>query len=145
MNVSSWIVICKKQSTCRYCKNHILLSTPVLKVRKGPTLKGWYITTHYHPNCWVESGIAYAEKQERKSADNPEPRGRKPLDMPAEAKAERFRLMSRMSSINFRVNVEMSKPTEDINVDKLIHFGKMKVDIMDEIEKVGGVPKSWQV
>jgi len=58
-------------------------------------------------------------------------------------KAARFAILRRRASVTQRIKREVTKPVEEQSIDKIIHLGDLLNKLKEEIELVGGVPKSW--
>ena len=131
----------RKRATCAYCGQPILKSEYqvvcqwYMKLRGGKT--GWKRKS-YHPQCWIDQAVAEIE-----SRVVVETRGKKRLEMTDGSKAVRFAILRRRASVTQRIKIEVSKSNEEQSIDKIIHLGDLLNKLKEEIELVGGVPKSW--
>lgn len=96
----------------------------------------WY--TRWHPQCWIDQGLASLEKRPYIP-----PAGRTPCNIPDDMRKKRVSILRRRASVMQRLKGEMSKPYEEISLEAIIHFGEMLEKQAIEIEPLGGVPKSW--
>lgn len=131
---------CVNHATCAHCNTYVDSGTPLVTVffwnRGGPDHKGYNVKKYYHPQCWIEQGLDYLEK-------NPyiRPPHKKKLVLEPEQAELRYKLLRRKASIDQRLrNMDVSYP------DHLLIEARLKqqvVDIMMEIAVVGGIPKKW--
>lgn len=129
-NMDIWITRCRKTARCKYCEKPILVSEPIVKGRLWRRKK-WTLNFYWHPDCWVEQGIAEMEKR-----PVIETRGRKSLPLTAEIQEKRICLLKRRASVIQRLKRE----TDPV---KVLHLGEMLEDLKEEIKPLGGVPKTW--
>jgi len=125
-----WITLCRKTAKCKYCPQHILKGNPMVKGRLWRSGK-WTLNFYWHPNCWVEQGIAEMEKR-----PIIESRGRKSLPITVEQRELRICLLKRRGSVIQRLKRE----TDPV---KMLHLGEMLEDLKEEIKPLGGVPVGW--
>lgn len=96
----------------------------------------------YHPECWLKQGYDYLNSNPyiykyRKC-------GRKSLKLTDEQRVIRKRLLVKMAKLNQRL-AECSKLEDsDSKLVKVSQIMIKKEELRKEIEKYGGVPKSWQ-
>ena len=123
---------CRKQATCAWCREFIENRTYMVV---GQYLRGkWKLRRNWHPDCWIEQAVKALEKRivvER--------RGKKRLNLTDEDKKKRFKILARRASVLQRIK----KASNNGNVEKMIHLGMLLNKLKDEIELVGGVPKTW--
>jgi len=91
----------------------------------------WTLNFYWHPNCWVEQGIAEMEKR-----PVIESRGRKSLPITNEQQEKRLGVLKRRGSVIQRLKRE----TDPV---KTLHLGEMLEDLKEEIKPLGGVPIGW--
>ena len=145
MNTHVWIKKCKKQSVCKHCnkpivKGSYLVMCQMYKERKSnedSKKKAWWFFRRFHPQCWIDQGIAAVEK-----IPVVESRGRKRVPMTDNTRAARFKIMQRRASIMQRLKKSTLEVPYDI--DKIIHLGQMIDELKAEIIEQGGLPKSWE-
>lgn len=104
-----------------------------MRLRSG---RVWWKRRSFHPQCWIDQAVA-----ELKTRVVVETRGRKRLEMTDETKAARTAIMRRRGSVIQRIKREVG--SEERDVDRVIHLGELLNSLKGEIEKFGGVPKSW--
>ena len=130
---------CVKKSRCRWCGEPIVNGTPVVSVfwwNKGnPESRRWNTLHSYHPQCWIDQGIDYLNR-------NPYvPRRRIRLTLSKEDGRRRFLLIRRFNAlIQRRKGISCGYP-DSVLLD--IKLTQQMVDIMLEVATVGGVPKLW--
>ena len=73
-----------------------------------------------------------------------ETRGRKGLGLAKTDSVERVLLLKRRGSVMQRLKREAGKPEGAKDYDRIIRLGEQLEAIKVEIEKVGGIPESWQ-
>lgn len=142
MNV--WIRKTRRQGTCQYCSQPILkdeyqvVTQWYVKLRSGRT---WQKRRIYHPQCWIDQAVAEIER--RPVVETRGGWGSSRIKLADDVKAARTKILMRRASVLQRIKVEVSKPTEEQSVDKIIHLGDLLNKLKEEIEEYGGVPKSW--
>ena len=105
---------------------------------KTPGGKMWMKENHFHPQCWLDRGIAEIE-----SRPVVETRGRRRLTMTDDVRKERLRLMGQRASVMQRLRAEQDKPKPNFTkIEKLCMYIE---SIKDKIKDFGGVPKSWEM
>ncbi|KKM81406.1 hypothetical protein LCGC14_1330200 [marine sediment metagenome] len=141
MNV--WIKLTRKRVRCRYCEQLIevgefqVVCSYFMKLKHSD--KTWTKVMHFHakdPYCWIDSGIL--EVGMRPYAEN---RGRRPDALSDTDKLCRQQILRRRASVMQRIGCEMiggGRP------EKLVHLTQLLEKQVVEIERYGGVPKSWQ-
>jgi len=134
-----WATWCKKYVTCYHCKKVINAGEPMVvgkiwKKHGEATKWSWYI--RWHPSCWMEQAMLSLEKRPYIP-----PAGRKPVEMEPEVRKARISILRRRASVVQRLKIETLRP--DLDIDKIIHLGGLMDKQAKEIEKLGGVPKSW--
>ena len=140
MNV--WIRRTRKKTVCAHCGKSILngeyqvVCQWYMKLKSNRT---WQKRKSFHPQCWIEQGIAEVEKRPVVETRGWGSRPRVPdADKPA-----RFAILRRRASVVQRIKKEVEKPDEEKDIDRIIHLGELLNKLKDEIEPLGGVPKSW--
>ena len=144
MNTSVWIRRTTRYAKCAHCDKNIpkhdyMVVSQFYKDRKPSSdgsRRAWWTIKRFHPQCWIDQGIAAIEK-----IPVIESRGRKMIAMTDSCRAERFKIMQRRASIIQRIKRATAKDILDI--DKIIHLGSMMDELKTQIEEYGGVPKSW--
>jgi len=133
MNV--WMRWSKKQSRCRYCNDAIETATPTVVCRYWSNHKCYNI--FYHPQCWVNYGMDYLLKNPYEA----KPRGRKAIKLNPEDSRQRFLLLRRYSTTKHRLDkVRLESPEKAMYV---LRLEKRLEGIVNETEKVGGIPTRW--
>lgn len=139
--LSVWLRKTRKQGTCVYCDKPILngeyqvVCQHYMKLRSGKT---WWKRRSFHPQCWIDQGIAEIE-----SRPVIETRGRKKLSMSDGDRTARMAIMRRRGAAIQRIRLEVKKPKGEQSIDRLIHLGGMLNSLKAEILPYGGEPKSW--
>ncbi len=142
MNV--WIKRCRKRVKCDYCPTLILSGEHMVVCKwyrgtvKDGKMQRWWFHRHYHPQCWIDQGIAAVKK-----IVITETRGGKKLDMPDDVREARLKIMMRRASVIQRIRREVDKTPEEQNIDRIIHLGDMLNMLKEKIEPLGGAPESW--
>ena len=106
-----------------------------MKLRSGRT---WWKRRSFHPQCWIDQGIAEIEKRVVV-----ETRGRKRIEMTDGNRKARTAILMRRASITQRIRREIEKPEDGRSVDRIIHLGGLLNRLKEEIKPLGGVPESW--
>ncbi|GAG85102.1 unnamed protein product [marine sediment metagenome] len=87
--------------------------------------------------CWVTQGMLNLEAHPYVASGA---RGRKPVQLPEEGRKERLAIIRRRASYVQRLR----KAVEEGNMDKVVKIFS-RIDVLkEEIESLGGVPKSWE-
>jgi len=131
---------CRKQATCRWCEKPIEISTPIVAVmfwNKGnPDSRRWNVQICYHPQCWVDQGLDYLSQ----NPFVPHVRGVK-SKLSEEDRKKRYLLVRRFHALEQRKkNIKVGYP-DDLLIDS--RLTQQMVDIILDMVKVGGIPKSW--
>ena len=88
--------------------------------------------------CWLVASLEFADKN-----IHTETRGRKPLVLPKEVKAERLKILRNRARLVMRLRELMLAPLDSQDVNEIIKIGS-KIGLMKErIAELGGVPSSW--
>lgn len=98
----------------------------------------WSFFMRFHLQCWIDQAIAALE-----SKPVIETRGRKKLPMTDDIRAARLKVLMRRAAVTQRIRIELTKPVEEQDMDRVIHLGGEINKLKDEIELLGGVPESW--
>lgn len=129
---------CVKKSTCKWCGQSIDNGTPVVTVffwNKGnPDSRGWNRSYSYHPQCWIEQGLDYLNR----NPYVPQHREKKPA-LCEEDRRKRFLLVRRFHKAE---QMRQGGNYPD-NVLAEARLTQQMIDIMLEVATIGGVPKSW--
>lgn len=141
-----WIRWCHKSSKCRHCGEQIEKHTPVVIGKLWIRSRRFFYIIRWHPQCWVDQGIAalpeyespYTGKIPGTLSVNGEARSTHVV-MSDEERLARKRLVGRWRQYRFR----MRKAVEANNMEYVqVLVDKMRL-VVEEIEKVGGVPNRW--
>ena len=133
-----WITWCKRESKCRYCKQSIEEAAPMVKGKfwlknneaiRFPQIYRW------HTNCWLEEGMNYLSNHPYEKVK----RGRRNMPLDKETKVERTKLLVKRAGMVR----SLREAIEDGNVDRVISTYNRIEGLKADIEKLGGVPKSW--
>ena len=137
MNI--WITFCRRKSLCKHCGQDILKATPVVVGkywRNTESGKKWTIIYHWHPECWLEQGLAELETRPLEQKR----RGRT-SSFDVATRKDRLKLLRRRAYIIF----EIRKAMKIEKVDRIIELSG-ELDILKEkIVELGGVPNSWRL
>ena len=140
-----WISHCKRQAKCRYCSEAILKGTPIVFGRewrsyeKDGSTRQWVRRFYWHPNCWLEEALAQLDKLPEAT----DSMGRKPLTLSAEDKQKRFAILRKRARIAQRLHEELEVEDWQSNIDRIIALGNQVEQLKEEIEPLGGIPRSW--
>jgi hypothetical protein len=131
---------CRKQATCKWCDKPIEIGTPLVAVffwNKGnENSRRWNVTLYYHPQCWVDQGLDYLER----NPFVPHRRGRV-RTLSNEDARKRFLLVRRFHALEQRKrNIKAPYPDNLLVEERLT---KQMVDVMLDVANLGGAPKSW--
>lgn len=119
MNVSfKWA---SRRAKCNYCGKDILVDTPVA-VHSWRSKKGWSGSVQYHPDCLSTHFVTYLEMNVPKPTRAN--RGRPSLGLSDDDKRKRAALL--------KTWFKVKDNPKDLELVK------------KSLEKLGGVPKSWQ-
>ena len=139
--VMNW---CRKEARCHWdsCKlgGTIAIAQPMVMVmfwNKGKeNSRRWNTKYYYHPQCWVEQGLDYLNRNPYVSYI----RGRK-CTLSKEDGRKRFLLVRRFN----RLVQRKATITQDYPESSLIeaNLTKQMLDIMLDVAVLGGVPKNW--
>lgn len=94
---------------------------------------------HFHaknPYCWIDQGILEVGRRPYS-----EHRGRKAQDISDADREQRVKILRRRGSVLQRISKEM---LGQVRVEKIVHLAGMLEALEQEIQKCGGVPKSWK-
>jgi hypothetical protein len=141
-----WMRICRRKATCKHCPKPILKGQPMVVCRyykstrkkKGDPTNRWAFTIRFHPECWIAQGLAALKEK-----PVVETRGRKKAPMTDEMRAARVKVLARRAAVVMRIKLEVEKPDGERNVGRIIKYGGQLNQLKEEIEPLGGVPKSW--
>jgi len=135
-----WMTWCKRRATCKYCGEYIEVGTPMVKgvidKSQNPKMMITY-KTYFHPQCWVENGLAYLER----NPYTPAARGRKRSNLSFVDNQKRRKILARFASYQ----QSLRKIVGDSPRDKAakVRINNKVNGLVDEITKLGGVPVSW--
>ena len=147
-----WITRNGRATECKGCGMPIATGETVVRGRlwgrNKPTEEGkprWSRTLTWHARnkdglcCWLEEGILKVEQTPRV-----ETRGRKALGLSKSDNVKRVSLLKRRGSVMQRLKREAGRPEGEKDYDRIINLGEQLEEIKTEVERVGGVPESWQ-
>lgn len=131
---------CHRTAKCRWCEKPIEAGTPIVRVffwHKGnPKERTLNFTSYFHPKCWIEQGLDYLKR----NPYTPYKRGRK-AEISDDQRRQRYLLLRRKAALEQRKRKLKSDFPDRVLVEARIDAQISQ--IMVEIAKVGGVPKSW--
>jgi hypothetical protein len=93
---------------------------------------------YWHPICWSEESISLLSPYEEPK------RGRHPIDIPADKRIIRKKIIQSMSALRYRIRDYSSK---DDNGKYALRIERMYIDIellKRKLEDYGGVPGAWK-
>lgn len=136
--IISW---CRKQATCRWCDQPIKVGTPMVKVffwNKGDDgSRRWNRSHYYHfPDCYSAQGLDYLNRNPYIPPDY----GRK-SKLSAEDRRKRFLLVRKFNELHQRKKRLGLAYPDDVAME--IQLSERMVEVMKEVAKLGGIPKSW--
>jgi len=133
---------CVKKSTCRWCDQSIDNGTPVVTVffwnkgeDSGKWNRKWNVRFSYHPQCWVDQGLDYLNR----NPYIPQHREKKPT-LCEEDRRKRFLLVRKFHKAEQMRKNSGSYPD---NLLAEVRLTEQMIGIMLEVAVLGGVPKSW--
>ena len=133
-----WVSWAKRKATCHYCSKPILARTPIIKGKmwkKMATATKWSIMFYWHPECWLNQAYAYLEQHPFIPK-----RGRAKLVLDKDAKTKRLKLLRERARLIYRLkDIMLYGNNSDIEERILSRL----LELVVEIEPLGGVPKSW--
>ncbi len=150
-----WVKRAYRPTKCDYCQQYVATgdylvcgklwltkseASATLTARKWLLRKYWHLHSPDGIHCWEEQAKYYID---RKPKPIKSPAGRKKLELTNEDKRARGKILNRRSTITQRIRAEWEKPLELIDYDEIVHLGTMLKKCKEEIEPLGGVPKSW--
>lgn len=128
----------QNKATCQWCEYNIEPGQAMVVVffwNRGANGRKWNVQKCYHPNCWVEQGMDYLNK----NPYSPYIRGRKGLQLSKEDNRQRFLIVRRYHALTQRIG-RLDNGSEPI---KRLELEMKQADMMLEMLKIGGVPKKW--
>lgn len=143
-----WIKRVRKQAKCKYCEQPIVKDTymVVCKIwytrnKDGISPTRWVWWMRFHTQCWIDQAV---QKLDREEEQRVETRGRKRQGISDDMRSERVKILRRYAAITQRIRAEVVRPADENSVERLIHLGAGLNKMRIEIERYGGVPKSWE-
>jgi len=131
---------CKKSAICRWCNKPIEIATPMVTVffwNKGnEERRGWNTTWYFHPQHWIDQGLDYLSL----NPYVPHKRGPKPK-LSEEDRRTRFLLVRRFHALQQRKQKLKADYPDRLLIEARI--SRQAAEIIVEMIRVGGVPKSW--
>ena len=131
-----WMTWSKREVQCRFCPDKVDKGTPVVVTRSVKTWeeRTFTRTGRYHPQCWVNQGLAYLEKHPVVYKD-----GRPRLVLTPDQRVARMRLLRRRATLMLRYRRDIAALRI---VEAVGHYIKA-VELIPLMEPLGGVPRSW--
>lgn len=132
-----WISWCKRKAACRYCGQPIVASTPIVKGKlwkKHTSGKKWCYRFYWHPQCWLAEAMLYLEQHPYKAIKS----GRPKLILSSEDAKKRLRILRKRARLIFELKERIENGITDLN-----GILRQLAELPAQIEKVGGMPKSW--
>ena len=129
-----WMAWNKREAKCYYCEKEIKVATPVVigqTKRKNRTYR-----TYFHPQCWIDNGMAYLNN----NPYTPGVRGRKRLSLTPKDARSRFLLIRRYNTLKSRkakLTIFPDSILESMNLERRM------AKIVKDMEKLGGIPPKW--
>jgi len=143
MNV--YLVHCRRKCKCAHCPEEITVAQPmvvgVITLGEGKHYKTkWKKTLRWHPNCWLEQGLARLEREPYIS-NKP---GRPKQELDPTTRQLRLSALRRRASIVQRIRTLVAAGSIDSKtIDKIVHLGEMLDKVKEDITKLGGIPEKW--
>ena len=148
-----WLGRCNKTVGCTYCKEYVTVGEPQvfgkLWMRKSGeelVVRRYVLNFRWHARrkrdgqcCWLAQGIEHFEQ-----TPYVEKRGRRAMELGKDEKKRRLQLLRMHAHMAERLDELSQCNMNDLDVDELVKIGVRLIDIKEEIEKIGGVPKSWK-
>ena len=133
-----WVRWCRKKARCTRCEEDIESGQPevFVKIHRENT---YPVILRKHIQCWVLDSMDYLEKNPYVPMSGT---GRKKLDMSPEDKKTRTKILQRYASLMYRLR-RMAKENPILAIEHKELTQQYLSILMDKIEQVGGVPKSW--
>ncbi len=88
--------------------------------------------------CWLAQ-----ELDKLTTTSYVETRGRKRIVLPKEHRERRLYLLRKRARQVQRLKHVLTVPTKQRDIDEVIKIGVVLEEVKEEIENLGGVPKSW--
>ena len=136
-----WVTWCKRTAKCRYCDKDIEKATAMVvgKIwRKGSDNRRWNIKLFWHLQCWVTQATEYLVANPYVARGY---RGGPKLELSEEDARTRYLLLRRKAELEQRKRKLVSPYPDRLLVEA--RLDEKIVGIMEEIVKVGGIPKKW--
>lgn len=102
----------------------------------NPDIRRWNRTDFYHPDCWIKQGLDYLKLNPFVSK-----RQGALVQLSEEDKRTRFLLIRKFHALQQRKRIIKAEFPNKLLVESRID--KRVAEIVLEMLKVGGVPKSW--
>jgi hypothetical protein len=131
-----WMTHVRRAGKCGFCPSELGQLEPCVVTRQRNSRDGQVYTrvVRYHPQCWISQGLIYLEKHPLILNY-----GRRRLDLSKEDRSRRLQLLRRRSQLMY-----YAREAADAKRWWTAANNFLKADaLIGEIEKVGGVPKSW--
>jgi len=131
---------CSRRAKCRWCPDHIEKGQPMVSVvfwNKGDeTKRTWNSYFKYHPQCFVDQGLDYLKRNPYSAPK----RGRR-SKLSETDRRRRFLLVRKFHALEQRKHKIVASYPDRVLVENRLE--KQMIDIMLDVSKLGGVPKSW--
>ena len=132
---------CQKSAECKYdgCREQIEPGEAMVAVffwNKGGDNRRWNVQRCYHPECWVKQGMEYLRMNPYVPKRST---GRKKLELDETDRRTRFLITRRYHALKQRLGKldNGSEPLKSLRIESQI------MELILEIQPVGGVPKKW--
>lgn len=135
----------RKLTTCRHCGDDVSRGHPRVDdmVRNGRQI----LRLHYHLPCFHATVDNWFSNNPR--PQNLEPKGGRPkLELTAEQKQHRRRLLARLSSLhNYYLPSLKLRDIDSLtrqDLDRFHHFHQRRKELLRQLESCGGIPERYQ-
>ena len=124
-----WIRWARRKAICKWCSEVITAGTPEVITKYWRPGK-WSILTRYHAECWLKQGLDYLDKH---------PHISKRLAITDDQSKARLLLLRRWATCKCRLKKAIIVSNHKA-IERLV---SSMHTIVEEIDKVGGVPATW--
>lgn len=131
-----WVTHAKRDANCGFCPEKVVMGSPELVTRSRRRMGGRTFTRvkMYHPECWMAQGMQYLDTHPYVPK-----LGRPRLNLSLEDRAARKKLLMQHGQYLYRYRKYM----EEGRVVPAVEQYLKAVQLREEIEPLGGVPRSW--
>ena len=149
-----YLTACRKTiPACSYCGETIELSEPMVcgklwqkYTEEGAEPRRWVKNFRWHAQrkrdgqcCWLAQALENLAKHPVL-----ETRGRKRLILSKPVMQERLKILRQRARSVAKLNELMLAPLNQRDVDEIIKIGSRIEGMKERIDKLGGIPKSWE-